>query len=75
MSHSENDSPKPISRKTRLITSLVFLSLMNPTFILWANFVSPHYQLYESITALAIVLLVLIGLAALPWLPVLFPRE
>ncbi len=75
LKNSEKDSLKPISRKARMITSLVFLGLMIPIFIIWTIFFAPYYQLYESITALAIILLVLVGLAALPWLAVWFPRE
>ncbi len=72
---SENEEPKPISRKTRAYVSLTFLFLILPTVIIWMIFINPIFQSDQAINVLILFTLVWLGLAGIPWLPVLFPRE
>ncbi|MFX1577233.1 MAG: hypothetical protein ACFFCF_08660 [Promethearchaeota archaeon] len=43
--------------------------------VIWLIFFASALQPYEKIITLLLIFLVLGGLAILPWLPVLFPRE
>ncbi|MHA2428857.1 MAG: hypothetical protein ACXADB_12615 [Candidatus Hermodarchaeia archaeon] len=72
---SEEKEPKPISRKTRAYVSLIFLILILPTFIIWIMIINPVLPLDQSLNALILLTIVWVGLAGIPWLPVLFPRE
>ncbi|MHA2428431.1 MAG: hypothetical protein ACXADB_10445 [Candidatus Hermodarchaeia archaeon] len=72
---SEKKEPKPISRKTRAYVSLTFLILILPTFIFWMIFINPYFPPNQAINVLILFTLVWVGLAGIPWLPVLFPRE
>lgn len=66
---------KAIGRKSRLYASLIFLIAFVIVAIIWMIFFAPHFQPTENAITLLILFLVLGGLATLPWLPVLFPRE
>jgi hypothetical protein len=72
---TEEKEPKPISRKTRAYVSLIFLILILPTFIIWTIFINPYFPPDQAINVLILFTLVWAGLAGIPWLPVLFPRE
>jgi hypothetical protein len=72
---SEKKQPKPISRKSRWYASLIFLIAYVVVTIVWMVLVAPYLQPNENLISLLIIFLVLGGLAVLPWLPVLFPRE
>ncbi len=66
---------KTISRKSRLYASLIFLIAFVVITVIWMVFYAPLFQPNESIVIILIFFLVLGGLAALPWLPVVFQRE
>ncbi len=72
---SEKKEPRPISRRTRAYVSLIFLFLIFPTVILWMIFVNPYFASNQALNVLILFILVWLGLAGIPWLPVLFPRE
>jgi len=72
---TEIKDPKTISQRSRLFTSLVFLMTFRIVAIIWTIFFAPYLQPFENLVALLIFFIVLGGLATLPWLPVLFPRE
>ncbi|MFW9984220.1 MAG: hypothetical protein ACFFCB_05755 [Candidatus Odinarchaeota archaeon] len=72
---SEKKEPQPISRRTRAYVSLIFLFLILPTFIIWLIFINPYFPSDQAINVLILFTLVWLGLAGIPWLPVLFPRE
>jgi hypothetical protein len=71
----EKKEQKAISRKSRLYASLIFLIAFVVTTILWIVIYAPLFQPNENAIIILIFFLVLGGLAAFPWLPVLFPRE
>jgi hypothetical protein len=66
---------KPISRKSRCYASLIFLIAFIVFAIIWMIFIAPFLQPNENLISLLIIFFVFGGLAGLPWLPVLFPRE
>lgn len=72
---TEEKEQKHISRKSRLYASLIFLIMFPVIAVIWLIFFAPALQPHENIITLLLIFLVLVGLALLPWLPVLFPRE
>ncbi len=71
----EKNTQHTISRKSRLYASVLFLITFVVVAIIWMIFFASYFQPNENATILLIFFLVLGGLAALPWLPVVFQRE
>jgi hypothetical protein len=72
---TEQKDSQPISRKFRIYASLIFLITFVVIAVIWIVVFGPTLQPSENLITLFILFLVFVGLAALPWLPVLFPRE
>ncbi|MFX1565885.1 MAG: hypothetical protein ACFFCH_07840 [Promethearchaeota archaeon] len=72
---NEKKEPKPFSRKSRVYASLIFLIAFVVIAVIWIIVFGPTQQPSENLIALLILFLVFGGLAVLPWLPLLFPRE
>ena len=72
---TEKKEAKPISQKSRCYASLIFLISFIVITIIWMIFFAPTLPPNENTLILLILFFVLGGLAALPWLPVMFPRE
>ena len=72
---SEKKEPEPFSHRSRCYASLIFLIAFAIIAITWMILVAPTLQPNENLISLLIIFLVLGGLAVLPWLPVIFPRE
>ncbi|MFX1319807.1 MAG: hypothetical protein ACFE9D_05190 [Promethearchaeota archaeon] len=72
---SEKKEPKTVSHKSRCYASLIFLIAFAIIAITWLILVAPNLQPNQNLISLLIIFLVLGGLAVLPWLPILFPRE
>ncbi len=72
---TDEKETRPISLKSRLYASLIFLIIFVVIVTIWTIFFSPDFQPNENLVTLLIFFLVFAGLAMLPWLPLLFPRE
>ena len=71
----EKTEQKGISHKSRFYASVIFLAAFLVVAIIWLLFFAASFQPDENAIMLLIFFLVLVGLAILPWLPLLFPRE